>query len=75
MSEESLTIVEEYLVRVWTGARRKTSSKIFDQARPESHMKDAYTKATGTTATHVKRNSNSYSASIFHFAQCRQPPE
>ena len=44
MSEESLMNVEEYLVRVWTGARRNTSSKTFDQARLESHMKDATPK-------------------------------
>ena len=41
LSEESFKMVEEFLVRVWTGAGRKTSSQTFDQARLEMHIKGA----------------------------------
>ena len=38
LSEESSKMVEEYLVRVWTVAGRKTSCQTFDQARLEAHI-------------------------------------
>ncbi len=44
LSDESSQKVEEYLVRVWTGSGRKTSSQTFDQVRLESHTKGATPK-------------------------------
>ena len=38
LSDESMKIVEEYLVRVWIGAGRKMPCKTFDRARLESHI-------------------------------------
>ena len=45
LSDVSVKIVEEYLVRVWIGARRKTSCKTFDRARLESHINSVTPKA------------------------------
>ncbi len=45
LSEESSQKVEEYFVRVWTGAGRRTSSQTFDQVRLESHTKGATPKS------------------------------
>ena len=61
-NEESLKMAEEYLVRVWTGALRKTSSRTFDQARLESHISSATPKAlvqlpptSSVIHNHIKR--------------------
>ena len=45
LSEESLKKAEEYLVRVWNGSGRKTSSQTFDQLRVENHVKSATPKS------------------------------
>jgi len=54
--------VEEYLVHVWTGAGRKTSSHTFNQVRLENHFKGATPKPLAQLAptssvirTHIQR--------------------
>jgi hypothetical protein len=44
LSDDSIKIAEEYLVRVWIGAGRKTSCKTFDRARLESHIESVTPK-------------------------------
>ena len=61
LSEESFKMVEEYLVRVWTGAGRKKSSQTFDQARLEMHIKGAkplpeFPPTSSVIAYHIQRS-------------------
>ena len=44
LTEETVRKVEEYLVRVWTGAGRKTYCQSFDELRLENHIKNTTPK-------------------------------
>jgi len=62
LTEESSQIVEEYLVRVWTGAVRKTLCKTFDNARYEQHINSQHPKplellppTSSVIRNHIKR--------------------
>jgi len=45
LSDDSVMVVEEYLVHVWIGAGRKTSCQTFDRARLESYTHSVTPKA------------------------------
>jgi hypothetical protein len=63
LTEQSAKLVEEYLVRVWTGAGRTTLCQTFDALRLESHMKSKTPKplshlppTSSVIQVHIKRS-------------------
>ena len=73
ITEQQVSHVEEYLVKVWSGARSKTNTKTFDQLRLKKYLSGTGIDSLPPTSSSVRGHIFRAGLLVYHATHLLEP--